>query len=225
MAHAIESVELDAGGGATLLKALMLADLIVERPVLRAVEIGVYRGRLLLPLALVMKWRGTGDVFGIDPYSVTSARQCDEHEVGIDLRNWPDTVDWDGLYDEVSRSISLLHLGSYCHLVRARSADAAQQFPLGSIDLLHIDGNHDRAEVAHDAELYLPRVSAGGYVVLDDPSWSSVRPVMEALSAHHELLFRLFDGKGIATDGVGGNDFALFRLCQDSTNGAESSGL
>jgi hypothetical protein len=204
-------IALDEGGGATLAKVLMLADIVVGLPVRTAVEIGVYRGRLLLPLALVVQ-RAGGQIFGIDPYSAIAAEQHDEHAVGVDLRAWPSLIDWDGLHAEVLARIEQLGIQDCCHLVRARSADAAARFERASVDLLHIDGNHDASAVASDARLYLPLVRAGGYVVLDDIGWESIRPVFEFLRAHHELLFALYDGGGLALDGVGGNDFAVFRL-------------
>jgi Methyltransferase domain len=220
MAEASASIPLDSGGGASLLKALVLADLIIDRPVLRMVEIGIYRGRLLLPLALVMKWREAGEIVGIDPYSATAAEQHDDHDRGIDLRSWAHSVDWDGLHQEVLQNIRRFDVEGCCHVVRARSADAVDKFPAGSIDLLHVDGNHDRAAVLRDVELYVPRVSTGGYVVLDDASWPSVRPVFEHLHKHHELIFQLFDGKGVTIDGIGGNDFAVFRIRDKSSANA-----
>jgi hypothetical protein len=176
------------------------------------VEIGVYRGRLILPLALVMKAAETGEIFGIDPYSAAAAEQHDDHSVGVDLRRWPSTVDWDELHAGILENINRLGVEACCHLVRARSEDVADRFAGRSIDLLHIDGNHDRAAVLRDARLYIPKVRKDGYVVLDDVSWPSVRPVFEYLDAHHELVFRLFDGRGLALDSIGGNDFAVFRL-------------
>src|SRR5262249_55097310 len=148
----------------------------------------------------------------IDPYSATAAEQYDDHEVPVDLRHWPSGVDWDGLYHQTLSSISSLGVDSCCRIVRARSEDVADDFPRASIDLLHIDGNHDRIAVARDARLYIPRVAKGGYVVLDDVTWSSIRPVFNHLNARHELVFQIFDGRGVAVDPAGGNDFAVFRL-------------
>lgn len=62
--------------------------------------------------------------------------------------------------------------------------------------------------MARDARSYLPLVRAGGYVVLDDMEWLSVRPLFELMRTHHQLVFALFDARELATDGVGGNDFA-----------------
>jgi hypothetical protein len=215
IAATVDSIQLDGGGGASLLKSYLLADLIVAEPIKRVVEIGVYRGRLLLPLALVFRWCGSGEIVGIDPYSAAAAVQNEDHNADIDLRTWPNTVKWDALYEDVCQRISVLGLDGNCYLVRARSADVATRFPKGSIDLLHIDGNHDRIAVERDLALYLPRVARpGGYIVLDDASWLSIRPVFDELRNHHELLFQLLDIRGLGIDRIGGNDFAVFRLCQ-----------
>jgi hypothetical protein len=214
IADAVDSIALDAGGGASLLKVYLLADLIVAESIKRVVEIGVYRGRLLLPLGLVFKHRGFGEIVGIDPYTAAAAIQNDDHDADVDLRVWPDTVQWDDLYEGVYRRISTLGLDGICRLVRTRSADAAT-FPVGSIDLLHIDGNHDRSAVENDLALYLPRVTCpNGYIVLDDASWQSVRPVFEDLRSKHKLVFQLCDIHDLGVDHVGGNDFAVFRVSQ-----------
>lgn len=215
VAETLDAIALDAGGGASLTKVLLLADLALSRPAPRVVEIGVYRGRLLLPLAVALAEHG-GEIYGIDPYSAAAAVQSDEHGVGLDLQAWPETIDWDRLHNEVAESIKRLRLGGFCHLVRARSQDAARRFPAHSIDLIHIDGNHDSAAVAADAGRYLPLVSPGGYLVLDDASWDSVRPVYEFLRTNHELVFQLYDARGFAPDGIGGNDFAVFQVLPDA---------
>jgi hypothetical protein len=212
LVEVVGSIPVDDGGGASMLKTLMLADVIIELNAKRVVEIGVYRGRLLLPLAVVMERRELGEVVGIDPYSANAAEQHDDHHVGVDLRVWPGSVDWDSLHGDVVDAIGRLGLRRSCRLLRMTSHDAAQLFEPASIDLLHIDGNHDREAVLDDARLYLPLVTPGGYVVLDDAGWSSVRPVLDHLIEQHELVFQLLDGHGLTTDGIGGNDFAVFRV-------------
>jgi len=161
IAVTVDSIQLDGGGGASLLKSYLLANLIVAEPINRVVEIGVYRGRLLLPLALAIKWGGSGEVVGIDPYSAAAVVQNDDHNVGIDLQDWPSTVEWDALYEDVCHRISVLGLDKNCCVLRARSADVATRFPKGSIDLLHIDGNHDRIAVERDLALLASRRPPG----------------------------------------------------------------
>jgi hypothetical protein len=202
---------LDAGGGASLVKVLTLADFIVGNGLRTIVEIGVYRGRLLLPLGSLLTSLGDGIAIGIDPYSETAAMQNDAHGRETDLVAFPATVDWDGLHDHVTAEIVRWGIAAHTRLERARSHDVASGFDPGSIDLLHVDGNHDAAAVARDLGDYLPAVRPGGFVVLDDISWQSVLPHYVRLATEHELLFALSD-LGAPLEAVGGNDFAVFRL-------------
>jgi hypothetical protein len=65
----VHAVPLDFGGGSSTAKALVFADLIVRFGVQDAIEIGVYRGRSLLPVAAVLRMQGAGRVIGIHPWS------------------------------------------------------------------------------------------------------------------------------------------------------------
>ncbi len=58
LAEIVAAVPLDFGGGSSLTKALVFADLIAAFGIRDAVEIGVYRGRSLLPVAAVLRARG-----------------------------------------------------------------------------------------------------------------------------------------------------------------------
>jgi hypothetical protein len=205
-------VPIDFGGGASLFKALVLADLIIANNLLRTVEIGVYRGRLLLTLAVLMKTLGRGEVVGIDPYSEAEAVQHDPHNRGVDLEEWPTTVDWDALHDGVVTAIEQIGLEERARVIRLASQDVAGDFAAGSIDMLHVDGNHDRVSVARDVELFVPKMSSRGFVVLDDVSWPSVRPVFEQLRDAHELIFQMFDSPAVGFEADARNDFAIFRL-------------
>ncbi|HEX2160303.1 MAG TPA: class I SAM-dependent methyltransferase [Thermoleophilaceae bacterium] len=203
-------IRVDEGGGASALKVLAIADAIVANRLRHVVEIGVYRGRLLLPLGILMRALD-GEAIGVDPYSAAAAVQSDSHGRSIDLASWAQQVDWQGIHDDVQARIATLGIDCHCRIVRKRSEDAADDFAPASIDLLHVDGNHDRAAVERDVALFLPKVRPGGFVVMDDAAWPSVRPTCERLADEHELVLQLFDGTGML-DGVGGNDFALFRL-------------
>jgi hypothetical protein len=204
-------IPLDAGGGASLVKVLVVGDLIVAHGLRTVVELGVYRGRLLLPLGRLLTSLGEGSAIGIDPYSAAAAVQTDEVDRGIDLVAWPTTIDWDGLHAEVSAAILRWTIGAHTSLIRERSHDAAPRFAAGTIDLLHVDGNHDAAAVTQDLKDFLPAVRPGGFVVLDDIGWASVLPHFQRLATEHQLVFALHD-LGVTLDGVGGNDFAIFRL-------------
>lgn len=203
---------LDSGGGASLLKVFLLAELILTQNLERMVEIGVYRGRLFLPIGRLMRLRGHGEIVGIDPYSVDAAIQRDVEREGIDLIEWPTTIDWDGIHDEVVAAMDRWQMGEHARLVRQRSEDAADLFEAAPIDLLHVDGNHDREAVLSDLDRFLPQIRDGGYLVLDDIAWPSVKPIYEDLAGRFDVVFSLVEN-GIGLWPAGGvNEFAILRI-------------
>lgn len=215
MAEVQAEAPVDSGGGASLSKALVLGDLIVAHDLRHLVELGVYRGRLLLPLATLLHGLGRGEIVGVDPYSADAAIQTDPHDVGVDLRAWPHEQDWERLHGDVLAAVERWQLAGHARLIRERSLQAAAHFAPGSIDLLHVDGNHDASAVSADLHTYLPMIRRGGFVVLDDASWPSVSGHYRQLSERQRLVFSLFDLGGPSLDGTGGNDFAVFQIVND----------
>ena len=59
-------------------------------------------------------------------------------------------------------------------LIRAKSEDYHTNIEKESIDVLHIDGNHDEEYVTKDILFYLPLVKKGGYIIMDDITWPGV---------------------------------------------------
>jgi Methyltransferase domain/SEC-C motif len=77
-----------------------------------------------------------------------------------------------GYYDETVfdtvRSINSQHYATFSCLVRATFAEAIDQFPNNSIDLLHIDGCHRYENVKQDFEAWRPKLSDKGVVLFHD---------------------------------------------------------
>jgi hypothetical protein len=205
-------IAVDFGGGSSVLKALVLADLVVGHDLAEVVEIGVWRGRSLLPMAVLLERLDRGHAVGIDPYAVGPALQTDDRPIAAELARWAREVDWEAIVGEVRGVIGRRGLEHRCELVRSTSRGAADRFPDAGIDLLHVDGNHDRAAVELDLALYLPKVRPGGFVALDDVSWSSVRPAYDQLRSRSELVFEIFHGPEIDLGEGLPNDFAVFRV-------------
>jgi glycosyltransferase involved in cell wall biosynthesis len=197
----------DTGGGSSLEKAFTVGDLIVAHGVRSLVEVGVYRGRFLLPAAVILRDLGRGPAIGIDPYSAREARQADLEGVHPDpelVERWTSSLDWDGVYDDVVRAISDEQLQATCMIVRRPSRSAAGVLTDRGVDLVHIDGNHDRRHVEEDLDLYLPKLRPGGILVMDDVGWSSVSEAIDAREDQLELLDR--------RQQAGVDDFAVYRV-------------
>lgn len=204
-------IPIDEGGGSSLTKMLVLASLIIGNGFTHVAEIGVYRGRVFVALAAIMRALGRGEVTGIDPYTAEAAIQRDDHHIGTDLRIWPYQVDWEDVYAGVLGQIERRGLAAYCQLERETSASAVSGIQAASIDLLHIDGNHDRRAVAADVALYLPKLRLGGIVVIDDVSWPSIQPIFEKLVSRQQLLLRLYDPGTFSTF----DDFGVVRIVDE----------
>lgn len=172
-------IDSDFGGGSPLYKTYLMAYLIKYRMLKTFVEIGVYRGKSFLPLACVIK-QNKGISIGIDPYNSSSAREYDiDEEKQNVIDKFIDSIDFEQIYRDVLDKKEAFELSSGCIIIRETSENAYEYLKdvKLEIDMLHIDGNHDRKYVELDAEKYIPMVKEQGFVVFDDIDWDSVNVV------------------------------------------------
>jgi predicted O-methyltransferase YrrM len=184
------------GGWCPVDKQFALAHLIAARRLTRAVEIGVFQGGSLLPMAAAMQTTG-GIVIGIDPYSSDHAFEHDNAErvAAVLGHDWHQRIDWDRLWTRVNGVIAHAGLQPHARLVRKPSIDALDEVS-GLIDLLHVDGNHDASAVAADLAAYIPRVRPGGLIVVDDTGWDTIYPQYDALKRLHRVVYEACDAPG-----------------------------
>ena len=199
----LDTIPIDFGGGCSIEKALVMGSLIEKYELQKTLDIGVYRGRSLFPQAIAHAQYSKGKVYGVDPYRNEEARQFDNPALTQALEDFARVTDFEALYQDVLTLRQQHGLQNHCELVRKRSDEAAKGFGQAGVrfDLIHIDGNHDTKAVMSDVELYLPLLSRNGFIVLDDISWTSVKPAMAKLDG---LLNKVFELTGI------GNDFAVY---------------
>lgn len=151
-------------GWTTETKAMALAGAILTAPTMHCMEIGVWCGRGLIPMALTQRFLGKGYLAsGIDPYSApeSSKGQTGEH------LDWWSKVDHESIYKKLLENIEKFRVGNSIKLDRQNSDDV---FPFDS-SVLSIDGNHGDQAI-RDVARFAPKVVKGGFVFLDDLNWT-----------------------------------------------------
>ena len=146
-------------------KINMLMDLtLIERPKV-CVEIGVFTGSSLLPIATTLSYLNQGTVYAIDAWSNSEAvRYWSDQDPN---KAWWSTVDMHAIYNTFDGMLNQWSLQPYCNVVKMSSECAIDSIP-DEIDFLHLDGDYSEEGSMKDAELYLPKVKSGGYVLLSN---------------------------------------------------------
>lgn len=209
IASAMSLIPVDFGGGCPVPKANVMAWLIRYFKITASVEIGVYRGRSLVPQAIAHKTATGGVAYGVDPYSPEIAIEHDNPELADKIAAHTWQTDWDALYRGVLDLRDALGLQDHLTLLRQTSVDAAAEFARQGrrFGFAHIDGNHDTVHVMKDVELYLPLMTPGGFVMMDDVSWDSVKPAVAAVAGRATLM--------IEVPRQAAGDYALFRMAPE----------
>src|ERR1700693_2233451 len=199
----LASIPIDFGGGCSASKAYVLASIIRETRTKSSLDIGVYRGRSLLPQALAHRRYTGGIAYGVDPWTKADAVQNDNAALKPSLDHFVDSTDFDAIYREVDERRSAASLEDPCVLLRRTSADAAQEFRNSGLKfgLLHIAGKHKPPAVLRDVVDFAPLLERGAVVVMDDVSWSSVQPACDRLASTMRKVFQGIDAL---------NDYVVF---------------
>lgn len=146
-------------------KIYLLMDLVyVTKPEV-CVEVGVYIGATILPVATTLKYLQSGMIFAVDAWS---------NAIAIQNMDWDDpnrsgwgSVDLETAYLAFLKKLSSRSLNSFCTVLRC-PADTAVLFVEDEIDFLHLDGDHTEKSSLQDVALYLPKVKKGGYILLSN---------------------------------------------------------
>ncbi len=168
-------------GWCSKFKAFTLIDLISKTHAETIVEVGVWGGKSLVPMAFAIKEQGRGKVYGIDPWSSTASVE------GMDgvNKDWWASIDHIAIYTGLRKKISEFGLSNFVKLIRSSSANAK---PIHNIDLLHIDGNHSEETSLFDAMKWAPLVKKGGIIVFDDTTWGTTEKAVTWLDANYTRI-------------------------------------
>ena len=150
------------------------------------VEIGVFGGKSLVPMAFALRATGQGKAYGIDPWSTDASTAYME---GRNLKYWG-TLNHDSVLDRLRQKIIDFDLTNYISLIRNTSEDAE---PIQNIDILHIDGNHSDECSYGDVIKWTPLVRSGGLIILDDITWHTMNRAPKWLDENCTRLLRVSD--------------------------------
>ena len=171
-------------GWCPLEKAEYLAALVRVSGARCIVEIGVYGGRSLVPMALAAEAHG-GVVHAIDPWEVAASLEGDN---GTENDAWWSQLDHEQIYREFLRGVESFGVGDTVRVLRMKDTEALARFPAGSIDLLHVDGNHSAAVSMRYVRQWGPKLVPGGYLVMDDIDWGTQRETVRLLAASYRTV-------------------------------------
>jgi predicted O-methyltransferase YrrM len=167
-------------------KASVLIDLVFMIQPKQIVEIGVFGGKSLIPMAAALKHIGEGIVYGVDPWDSIASSQGME---GVNL-NWWSSIDHDLIYNGLRKKIKEFGLDHQIQLIRSTSEDCP---PIMNIDILHIDGNHSEKTSYIDVTKWVPYVRKGGVIIFDDVNWATTKMATNWLDTN---CIRLAEFKG-----------------------------
>jgi predicted O-methyltransferase YrrM len=179
-------------GWCTSEKATHLYNLVLEQANPLCVELGVFAGRSLLPIALGARHMG-GSTVGIDSWSKEA---CEQGINDIANTQWWNSIDYDFFYNYTANVIADADLSSTTRLIRSKSADAVSQFESESISVLHQDSNHSEEVTVEEVNLWYNKVKMGGYWIFDDTDWHTTQVAQGLLlEKGYELVFTEKDTK------------------------------
>jgi predicted O-methyltransferase YrrM len=183
----------DQGGWCLDGKRNLIHNLVKTTLSKNCIEIGVYKGSSLFSFAEVLEEIG-GKIVGIDPWSF----EMSKNEIPLFDKNQEDYFynellkgqeTFEFIYKGVCEIIENNDLSKTVSLIRKPSQDVFNNFKNESIDIVHIDGNHNEMNASRDILLYLPLVKKGGYIIMDDSNWDSVRnSINKFLIPHCDLV-------------------------------------
>lgn len=168
-------------GWCTPEKAEALYELVLKADSQITVELGVFAGKSLIPMALAHKEKKSGFIIGIDAYSAAVCAEGSNSELNNDW--WKNKVDLQKIYHQCIDNIRRFYVDDYATIVKMRSQDAANiMFRTSHIDIIHQDSNHNPETILAEAKAWTPLLKQGGYWIADDTDW------IEAREAYAQLI-------------------------------------
>ena len=142
-------------------KAQLIFDLVVlTRPSI-SVEIGAFTGSSTLPILTALRYLGVGKAYVVDAWSNYEASK------GLPPKEcnavWWSQVDMGSAKRQFMRMLGSWSVKPYTQVLSISSKQAVSKIP--KIDFLHLDGSYSETGALLDSQLYVPKVTKGGYIL------------------------------------------------------------
>lgn len=178
-------------------KAIHMAQLILDNKPEVLVEVGVFGGRGCLAMAMACQHSYHGHVHAIDPWTKEAAL---EEGVNEEHDKWWATVNLDQIYATFVSNMHQMGLQDWVTIHRQHDTEAVNHFADGSVQFLHLDGNHAEGIALRSSKMWAPKLAPGAVLVFDDVLWPSNKVALDWLRAHPQFTdlgeFDMMDEKG-----------------------------
>jgi predicted O-methyltransferase YrrM len=145
-------------------KQRFLAEIVQQRDLQNMVEIGVWQGKSLIPMAWGCKQKGSGKIIAIDAYDVAYLIENggDEHPSYY-------AADQNENEQKFLQNLKRFEVEDFVTYEGPQaSLQAAKKYKKDEFDLIHIDANHSEINSLQDFYSWFPKLKIGGVLVLDD---------------------------------------------------------
>jgi predicted O-methyltransferase YrrM len=173
-------------------KAAWLARLIVSRQVKNILEVGIFGGKSLIPMALAVQSAGGGTVIGVEPWSADVAISEPTNETND---AWWASINFAQVKERFFANAARYGVLAMIKVMETDSDSAFRFLEPGDrqFDLIHIDGAHSPERALRDAKSWSKLVKKGGLVVFDDIGWPSVAPARDFLTRNLTVIDEVFE--------------------------------
>jgi FkbM family methyltransferase len=186
-------------GWCTEYKAVWLAGLIAGNRCSQVLEIGIYGGRSLIPMAFaVQEHAPEGKVYGVEAWNSDVAQ---ETATDADSDAWWRNVEFEVVKAQFLRKLLDYELAGIVNILEMSSDEAFKCLtaigPL-EFDLIHVDGSHSEMQALRDVKSWTGLLPPGGILVLGDIARPSMQEAREYLRNNLSVVEEVFESESVA---------------------------
>lgn len=163
-------------------KGQRLAILAIDMNAQVIVEVGVFGGRSLIPMALGCQFKGSGVVMGIDPWAKDAALEGKNDNLNNDW--WGNVVDLELIFSSFVKYVDKYALRDHCKYLRMKSNEAVDQFADKSIDIFHQDSNHSEEVSCAEVEKWISKMKTKSAWICDDTEWPTIQKSLRLIESY-----------------------------------------